>query len=113
QDQPDVVRFPHRADRARDQFALTHLARPIGQQIPHPAAEIGAAEQHVGRQGDENDSGERVREEQHQTCGLRMIWRYSNQPTTAPSTQYSSVIAVNGTTSPGIGVTASAVFMTP
>jgi len=42
-----------------------------------------------------------------------MMCRYRSHTTISPRKQYSSVKVTNGTTSPGIGVTASRVFKTP
>ena len=43
-----VISLPDGADRLRDQGALLALARPEGEQVPHPAAEVGTPEEHVG-----------------------------------------------------------------
>ncbi len=48
EDQPDVVGFPHRTDRVLDQAPRPFAARrAAGGQIPEPRAEVGAAEQCV------------------------------------------------------------------
>src|SRR5207249_10432260 len=44
EDEPYVVRFPHRANRLRDELALMLPARTERQEVPHAASEIGAAQ---------------------------------------------------------------------
>ena len=62
EDQPDVVRLPHRADRVVDQ-----RARPFaplgaaGDEVPEPGAEVGAAEERVRGDAEEQHHGGRVR----------------------------------------------------
>jgi len=85
EDQPDVVGLPHRTDGVRDQLALPDLARPARQQIPHAAAEVRAAQQHIRVERDQDDAGEQVRETH--PCGLRTICRYNSHVTIAPSAQ--------------------------
>ena len=56
EDEPDVVRLPHRADRVGD-----HRTRPraplgaAGEEVPEPGAEVGAAEERV--RGDRRTTG--------------------------------------------------------
>src|SRR5437773_2329975 len=47
EDQPDVVRFPDRADRIRDEGPLALAHRSDRQEIPHPAAEVRSPEQPI------------------------------------------------------------------
>ena len=57
-DQPDVVRLPHRADAAVDLGPQVGAAAGVaGEQVPHPAAEVGAAEERVGDHADEHEHG--------------------------------------------------------
>src|SRR5256885_7996484 len=104
-----MIRLPHGTDRVGDELALALFAWAGRQQAPHAAPEIGAAEQGVRVERDENDAGEPVGE----AHVLRRICRYRSQHTITPRKQYSSVNVMNGTTRPGIGVTASRVRKTP
>ena len=57
QDQPDVVGLPDRPDGVADHLALAVAPRPAGEQVPHAAAEVGAAEQHVGVEARRQSAG--------------------------------------------------------
>src|SRR2546429_7783390 len=72
EDQPDVIRLPHGTDRFGDELAMALFARAGSQQAPHAAPEIGAAEQGVAVERDENDSGEKIGERQGTArCAVR------------------------------------------
>jgi hypothetical protein len=51
EDQPHVIGFPYRADRAGNLPSLIRGARTDAQEVPDPAAEIGAAEQRIRDEG--------------------------------------------------------------
>jgi hypothetical protein len=62
EDEPHVVGFPDRAERVLDQTAAGHgTVATAGEQVPEAAAEVGAAEQRVRREGGEEDGEHRVR----------------------------------------------------
>ena len=105
ENQPDVVRFPHRPDRLRDQGALVAPARAAREQVPHPAAEVRAGEQHVAVEGDDDNPSKQLSERHaslfplppfrgimnrhtdSDTFGLRTICRYKSHATIAPRKQ--------------------------
>ncbi len=62
EDQPYVVRLPHRPDGVRDQVELALFPRARRQQGPHAAAEVRAREYRVGIERREDDEGEDVGE---------------------------------------------------
>src|SRR5256885_11843097 len=80
-----MIRLPHGTDRVGDELALALLAWAGSQQAPHAAPEIGAAEQGVRVERDENDSGEHIGE----AHVLRRICRYRSQHTITPRKQRS------------------------
>ncbi len=74
EDQPDVVRLPHRRDRLLDQRARrpSPLVAP-GDEVPEAGAEVGAREQRVQRDPHEHHRGAHVGEthEEYGSLGLR------------------------------------------
>ena len=61
EDQPDVVGFPHRADRPVDQLARAPAAAAsAGDQAPEPGPEVRSAEHHVRRQARPQHPGDGV-----------------------------------------------------
>ena len=63
EDQPHVVRLPHRPDCPVDQRARPPAAFPsTGEQAPETRPEVGAAEDRVHRYADDEDDGDGVRE---------------------------------------------------
>ena len=59
EDQPDVVGLPHRADRVVDdrRAGVRPRSAPPAIEVPEPGAEVGAAEDRVGGDADEQDDG--------------------------------------------------------
>src|SRR5207249_2246999 len=64
-DQPHVVGFPDRTDRAFDQPPLGLGARPAREEIPHTAAEVSTREERVERERDHHHAREDRGERQH------------------------------------------------
>ena len=60
EDQPDVVRFPDGPDGVRDHLPLPDAPRPAGEHVPHAAAEIRPAQQHVGVERERQKDGEEI-----------------------------------------------------
>src|SRR5262249_19050993 len=61
EDQPDVVRFPHRADRVVDECArLRPALRPARDQVPEAGPEVRATEEGVRGHADEQDHRDEV-----------------------------------------------------
>ena len=58
EDQPDVVGLPHRGDRVVDDLAGSFAALgPAGDEVPEAGTEVGAAEDRVHRDRDEQHDG--------------------------------------------------------
>src|SRR5256886_11303286 len=53
-----MIRFPHGTGRFGDERALALFTGARSQEAPHAAPEIGAAEQGIRVERDENDAGE-------------------------------------------------------
>ena len=51
-----MIGLPDGADGLRDQRALLPLARARAEQVPDAAAEVGAAQQHIGGEGHQRDA---------------------------------------------------------
>ena len=118
EDEPHVIRFPDRPDLRGDQLALRGASRAAREQVPHAAAEVRAAGEHVRVERQHHDRRENLgkSERVHFHGRASDVSRTSDATTattTAPSPRYSSVKVTIGTTSPGIGVTACAVRMSP
>ncbi len=60
EDEPDVVRFPNRADGFGDEVAAAAGARAGGEHVPDARAKIRAAHQRVEDERDEGDKGDEV-----------------------------------------------------
>ena len=77
EDQPDVVRFPHRADRVVDdaRAAAAPRSAPPAIEVPEPGAEVGAAEQRVRGDAEEQDDGDDVGSSRHRHRRLRVRGR--------------------------------------
>src|SRR5690606_28676659 len=125
EDEPDVVRLPDGRQGAGEGHALLLPAGTTGEQIPDPPAEVGAPGEHVGDEPDAHRDPRRLDRGHGRSSAAASAragspsgdtWKtcaFSIATTTTPSTRYRSVKAVIGTISPGMGVTASAVFMNP
>src|SRR5712692_6409828 len=130
ENQPDMVRLPDWPDCLCDEGSLRGAPRSEGKEIPDTPAEVGSAQKDIGVERDHDQSGQHVgkcKEVDHPSSrgraptgisssafvGLLSTCRYSSQATMAPRKQYSTVKVRKGMTSPGIGVTASAVRRTP
>ena len=128
EDQPDVVRLPHRADRRGDQRTLAIALGPCASRSHTPAAEVGAAEQHVERQPDADreqrrdlqrgrahpfsSAAPRRRTAISTPRGLPASWIRSHEHA-APSSRYVPTVASSHQTMPPRVVTASAVRIWP
>src|SRR5437879_5483808 len=62
EDEPDVVRLPHGADRLRDQLALTLPAGTAREQVPHAAPEVRASQQRVRVERHDDDPRDQLGE---------------------------------------------------
>ena len=61
-DQPDVIRLPDGANGMGNHLTLLGGARTSGQQVPDAAAEVGAAQQRVEQDAEEQDGAVEKRE---------------------------------------------------
>jgi len=61
EDQPDVVRLPHRTHRLSDGIALLTGARPAGEQVPDTSTEVSAREHRICGQSKPEDASDELR----------------------------------------------------
>ncbi len=57
-----MIRLPNRPDRLGDDGPLGRATRPGGEEIPDPAAEVRAGQEHIAVQRDQDQPGQHVGE---------------------------------------------------